>query len=320
MRLARGLACAVGVAALSLLGSPARADEPTPIHLVEVYRVTPGVSATHEVTLSTNEPLLGEQCQSMGTGARATSTVSVDVAGVSGCLFTWDLDDAGAEVVSVDAGAVFHFHSVSASLLEGFSSPEAAASIESVTLIARASEIVDASDGGTVTSPGASTKMDASTVTWENVTGDVSATGRVDATLAAMSSPPTTTPPPTVASQDGRGAGTSSSSLAPILAITGAVLLLILVGAVVRSLGRSRRASADAQFERDAAMRATQRSSALRARRKSTPYAAEGARSADRARDLLLPGGPPSREEAPPKAVASPEREASRFIPPDNNR
>ena len=48
--------------------APAFADEATPIHLVEVYDVTPGVSATHEVTLSTTQPLLGEQCQSMGHG------------------------------------------------------------------------------------------------------------------------------------------------------------------------------------------------------------------------------------------------------------
>ena len=51
MRFARILSCAVGTVALCALGEPAFADEATPIHLVEVYDVTPGVSATHEVTL-----------------------------------------------------------------------------------------------------------------------------------------------------------------------------------------------------------------------------------------------------------------------------
>ena len=152
MRIARALACVAGTAALAAAGGPAVADEATPIHLAEVYDVTPGVSATHEVTLSTDAPLLSEQCQSMGTGARATSTVSVEVNGVAACRFTWDLADSGAEVLTVDDGGVFHFHSVSASLLEGFSSPEALASIDSVTLVAHASEIVEASAGGAVTS------------------------------------------------------------------------------------------------------------------------------------------------------------------------
>ena len=165
MSFARVLSCGVGTVALCVLGAPAFADEVTPIHLVEVYDVTPGVSATHEVTLSTAQPLLGEQCQSMGTGARASSTVAVDVDGVAGCRFTWVLEEAGAEIVTVDDGGVFHFHSVSASLLEGFSSPEAVATIESVTLVAHASEIVEASHGGVISSAGASTRTDASTVT-----------------------------------------------------------------------------------------------------------------------------------------------------------
>ena len=104
MRIARALACVAGAAALTAAGAPAFADEATPIHLAEVYDVTPGVSATHEVTLSTDAPLLSEQCQSMGTGARATSTVSVEVNGVAACRFTWDLDDSGAEVLTVDDG------------------------------------------------------------------------------------------------------------------------------------------------------------------------------------------------------------------------
>ena len=189
------------------LGAPAFADEATPIHLAEVYDVTPGVSATHEVTLSTDAPLLSEQCQSMGTGARATSTVSVEVNGVAACRFTWDLDDSGAEVLTVDDGGVFHFHSVSASLLEGFSSPEALASIDSVTLVAHASEIVEASAGGAITSPGASTKKDASTVTWTQVSDDVSATGTVDLEATAMPASPASSSSAAPVSREGRGSG-----------------------------------------------------------------------------------------------------------------
>ena len=218
MRIARVLACVAGTAALAAAGAPAFADEATPIHLAEVYDVTPGVSATHEVTLSTDAPLLSEQCQSMGTGARATSTVSVDVNGVAACRFTWDLDDSGAEVLTVDDGGVFHFHSVSASLLEGFSSPEALASIDSVTLVAHASEIVEASAGGAITSPGASTKKDASTVTWTQVSDDVSATGTVDLEATAMPSSPAASPSAAPASREGRGSGSSRSSLALIVA------------------------------------------------------------------------------------------------------
>ena len=172
------MACAGGALALCALGAPAVADDPTPIHLAEVYDITPGVSATHEVTLSTDHPLIGEQCQSMGTGAQASSAVLVDVNGIDGCRFTWVLPSAGSEVVTVDSGGVFHFHSESARLLEGFSTPEAVATIDSVTLVAHASEIVEASEGGAVTSAGVSTKTDASTVTWTNVRDDVTG-GRV---------------------------------------------------------------------------------------------------------------------------------------------
>ena len=253
------------------LGAPAFADEATPIHLAEVYDVTPGVSATHEVTLSTDAPLLSEQCQSMGTGARATSTVSVEVNGVAACRFTWDLDDSGAEVLTVDDGGVFHFHSVSASLLEGFSSPEALASIDSVTLVAHASEIVEASAGGAITSPGASTKKDASTVTWTRVSDDVSATGTVDLEATAMPASPASPSSAAPASREGRGSGSSRSSLTLIVAMTGAVVALALAGAVARSMGRSRRASADAQFERDAALRAAQRAAARSPGRRPRP-------------------------------------------------
>ena len=210
MRGARAMACAGGALALCALGAPAVADDPTPIHLAEVYDITPGVSATHEVTLSTDHPLIGEQCQSMGTGAQASSAVLVDVNGIDGCRFTWVLPSAGSEIVTVDSGGVFHFHSESARLLEGFSTPEAVATIDSVTLVAHASEIVEASDGGAVTSVGVSTKTDASTVTWTNVRDDVTATGTVNADAAAASPTPSVSPTPSPSPSPSRERGGGS--------------------------------------------------------------------------------------------------------------
>ena len=130
------MACAGGALALCALGAPAVADDPTPIHLAEVYDITPGVSATHEVTLSTDHPLIGEQCQSMGTGAQASSAVLVDVNGIDGCRFTWVLPSAGSEVVTVDSGGVFHFHSESASTIS-----EACATSVTESMVATASGV-----------------------------------------------------------------------------------------------------------------------------------------------------------------------------------
>ena len=291
MRIARVLACVAGTAALTAAGTPAFADEATPIHLAEVYDVTPGVSATHEVTLSTDAPLLSEQCQSMGTGARATSTVSVDVNGVAACRFTWDLADSGAEVLTVDDGGVFHFHSVSASLLEGFSSPEALASIDSVTLVAHASEIVEASAGGAITSPGASTKKDASTVTWTQVSDDVSATGTVDLEATAMPSSPAASPSAAPASREGRGGGSSRSSLTLIVAMTGAVGRRPLRQAGVR--GPRRRSLGLGARRPDAA-----RGHAPRARGRPAPHGRTpraGGRLPRRGRALRSPAGQRSR-------------------------
>lgn len=310
MRLARTLLCAAGAVALVALGAPAFADEATPIHLVEVYDVTPGLSATHEVTLSTGSPLLSEQCQSMGTGARAISTVSVEVNGVAACRFTWDLEESGAEVLTVDDGGVFHFRSVSASLLEGFSSPEAVASIESVTLVAHASEIVEASAGGVITSPGASTKNDASTVTWTQVSDDVTATGTVDLEATAMPAAPASSHSAAPSSREERGGGSSRSSLTLIVAMTGAVVALALAGVVARSMGRSRRASADAQFERDAALRAAQRAAAQAARQASAAYT--GTRLGFVRDAVSAPAGmPPAPEADPLPSDAPPAPEAS---------
>jgi len=194
MRFARALLGTAGALALAAGGAAAHADEPTQIRLVEVYEMTPGVSATHQVTLSTDHALIGEQCQSMGTAAQATSSLLVDAGGVMGCRFTWNLEDAGAEVVSVDDGGVFHFESTSARLLEGFSSPEASATIESVTLIAHDSVIVEASDGGEISAPSSSTKNDASTVVWHSVTNNVSASGSVAPDASAPTPSPAASP------------------------------------------------------------------------------------------------------------------------------
>lgn len=310
------MACAGGALALCALGAPAVADDPTPIHLAEVYDITPGVSATHEVTLSTDHPLIGEQCQSMGTGAQASSAVLVDVNGIDGCRFTWVLPSAGSEIVTVDSGGVFHFHSESARLLEGFSTPEAVATIDSVTLVAHASEIVEASEGGAVTSAGVSTKTDASTVTWTNVRDDVTATGTVNADAAAASPTPSVSPTPSPSPSRERGGGSSRSSLTPIFAITGGVLALVLVGAFIRWTRRSRQAATDAQFDWDASVRASQREAALEAKGVAASYASPTPGSALSA----ITAPPPAPETDSPRgepAKTLPDPESSeRFAPP----
>ena len=310
------MACAGGALALCALGAPAVADDPTPIHLAEVYDITPGVSATHEVTLSTDHPLIGEQCQSMGTGAQASSAVLVDVNGIDGCRFTWVLPSAGSEIVTVDSGGVFHFHSESARLLEGFSTPEAVATIDSVTLVAHASEIVEASEGGAVTSAGVSTKTDASTVTWTNVRDDVTATGTVNADAAAASPTPSVSPTPSPSPSRERGGGSSRSSLTPIFAITGGVLALVLVGAFIRWTRRSRQAAADAQFDWDASVRASQREAALEAKGVAASYASPTPGSALSAitPPPLAPETDSPRGE-PAKTLPDPES-SERFAPP----
>lgn len=313
MRLMRVLLGTAGALALTAGGAAALADDPTQIRLVEVYEMTPGVSAIHQVTLSTSQPLIGEQCQSMGTAAKATSSLLVSVDGVDGCRFTWELEDGGAEVVSVDDGSVFHFESTSARLLEGFSSPDASASIESVTLIAHSSLVIEASDGGQIITPGASTKTDASTVTWHHVTSNVSATGTVDANASSMSPSPTLLPSPSAnsASTQERGHTSTARSLTPIVAITGGVLLIVAITGLVRRSRQSRQAAADAQFARDAALREAQRRSASAEKTAATPY---GQRS--------LPPASSKRHEAPPASAQGPadsnaEMDTERFSPPD---
>ena len=282
MRFARALLGTAGALALAAGGAAAHADEPTQIRLVEVYEMTPGVSATHQVTLSTDHALIGEQCQSMGTAAQATSSLLVDVGGVMGCRFTWNLEDAGAEVVSVDDGGVFHFESTSARLLEGFSSPEASASIESVTLIAHDSFVVEASDGGEISVPSSSTKNDASTVVWHGVTDNVSASGSVEPGAAAPtpSPSPSSSTSPTPSSEQ-RGGSSVGRSLLPVLALTGSVLALVIIGALVRGRVASQRRAADAQFDRDASLKNARRAQAGARKTSALPYARSAASSND---------------------------------------
>ena len=282
MRLTRALLGTAGALALTAGGAAAYADEPTQIRLVEVYEMTPGVSATHEVTLSTDHALIGEQCQSMGTATQATSSLLVDVGGVMGCRFTWNLEDAGAEVVSVDDGGVFHFESTSARLLEGFSSPEASASIESVTLIAHDSVVVEASDGGEISVPSSSTKNDASTVVWRGVTDNVSASGSVEpgASAPAPSPSPSSSTSP-VSSSEHRGGRSVGRSLMPILALTGSVLALVIIGALVRGRVASQRRAADAQFDRDASLKNARHAQANARQASAIPYARSAAGSND---------------------------------------
>ena len=282
MRLTRALLGTAGALALTASGAAAYADEPTQIRLVEVYEMTPGVSATHEVTLSTDHALIGEQCQSMGTATQATSSLLVDVGGVMGCRFTWNLEDAGAEVVSVDDGGVFHFESTSARLLEGFSSPEASATIESVTLIAHDSVVVEASDGGEISVPSASTKNDASTVVWRGVTDNVSASGSVEPGAAAPVPSPSPSPSTSPASSsEQRGGRSVGCSLMPILAVTGSVLALVIIGALVRGRVASQRRAADAQFDRDASLKNARRAQAGARKTSALPYARSAAGSND---------------------------------------
>lgn len=306
MKLARALLGIAGALTLTTGGTAALADDPTQIRLSEVYEMTPGLSATHQVTLSTSEPLIGEQCQSMGTAAKATSSLLVTVDGVDSCRFTWELEDGGAEVVSVDDGGVFHFESTSARLLGAFSSPDASATIESVTLVAHASFVAEASEGGQISNPGASTKIDASTVTWRDVTGDVSATGTVDADVSLA----TPSPSPSVSPQ-GRGHGSTAGSLAPIAAITAGVLAFAVITGLLHHSKRSRQAAADAQFDREAALRKARLRAASAEKSAAAPYGKRSLSQASSGRDETTPASPQ------PPASSGAETDDKRFRPPD---
>ena len=281
MRVKRPLLATLGAFALTAVGGAAFAQEPTSIRLVEEYDITPGVSATHEVTLSADEPLSADQCEAMGSAAGAVSSLSVSVDGISGCRFTWQLADAGAEVISVDTGGIFHFESASSRLLEGYSSPEASATITRVTLIAHSSQVEEASAGATIISYAGSTKKDATTVTWENVSGTVSATS----SAASPSTP--------------EGDSTSWWTLWPFFALAVVTLGLGVTAAVARSMAGARRAAADARFDRDRRLRAALREAAL---------------PPPRTRDTR--GGPAHPAQGRSLAGSAP---ATRFAPPERD-
>lgn len=263
MRVKRPLLATLGAFALTAVGGAAFAQEPTSIRLIEEYDITPGVSATHEVTLSSDEPLSADQCEAMGSAAGAVSSLSVSVDGISGCRFTWQLADAGAEVISVDTGGVFHFESASSRLLEGYSSPEASATITRVTLIAHSSQVEEASAGATIISYAGSTKKDTTTVTWENVSGAVSATGTVAPSAAADAAARSTGSSSPASPSAPEGDSAPQWPLWPFFALAVVALGLGVTATVARSMVGARRAAADARFDRDRRLRAALREAAL---------------------------------------------------------
>lgn len=299
MRVKRPLLATLGAFALTAVGGAAFAQEPTSVRLIEEYDITPGVSATHEVTLSADEPLSADQCEAMGSATGALSSLSVSVDGVSGCRFTWQLADAGAEVISVDTGGVFHFESASSRLLEGYSSPEASATITRVTLIAHSSQVEEASAGATIISYAGSTKKDATTVTWENVSGTVSATGTVTPSVAADAAARSTGSSSSASPSTREGDSTSWWTLWPFFALAVVALGLGVTAAVARSMAGARRAAADARFDRDRRLRAALREAAL---------------PPPRTRDTR--GGPAHPAQGRSLADSAP---ATRFAPPERD-
>ena len=147
---------------------------------------------------------------------------------------------------------------------------------------------------------------------------DVTATGTVNADAAAASPTPSVspTPSPSPSPSRERGGGSSRSSLTPIFAITGGVLALVLVGAFIQWTRRSRQAAADAQFDWNASVRASQREAALEAKTGAAPYASPTPGSALSA---LTPAPPApeadSSREDPTDMPPTPES-SERFAPP----
>ncbi len=87
------------------------------IHLVEVHEMTPGVSATYQVTLSTDHV---RRAKMMGTAAQATSSALWWMLRGHGMPFHLETSRTRAEVALVDDGRGFPLRG-SARLLEGFS-------------------------------------------------------------------------------------------------------------------------------------------------------------------------------------------------------
>jgi hypothetical protein len=81
----------------------------------------------------------------------------------------------------------------------------------------------------------------------------------------------------------------------PILAVTGSVVALVVIGALVRGRAASQRRAADAQFDRDASLKNARRAQAGARQNSALPYARGAAGSKD--------SEAPSNEErfAPPE-------------------
>ena len=59
----------------------------------------------------------------------------------------------------------------------------------------------------------------------------------------------------------------------PVLAVTGSVLALVIIGALVRGRAASQRRAADAQFDRDASLKNARRAQAGARQNSALPYA-----------------------------------------------
>ena len=59
----------------------------------------------------------------------------------------------------------------------------------------------------------------------------------------------------------------------PVLAVTGSVLALVIIGALVRGRAASQRRAADAQFDRDASLKNARRAQANARQNSALPYA-----------------------------------------------
>lgn len=81
----------------------------------------------------------------------------------------------------------------------------------------------------------------------------------------------------------------------PVLALTGSVLALVAIGALVRGRTASQRRAADAQFDRDASLKNARRAQANARQTSALPYAASAADSSE----------------------AEPSAEEERFAPPE---
>ena len=115
---------------------------------------------------------------------------------------------------------------------------------------------------------------------WHGVTDNVSASGSV---APGASAPTPSTSPASSAtsapSSEQRGGSSVARSLMPVLAVTGSVLALVIIGALVRGRAASQRRAADAQFDRDASLKNARRAQAGARKTSALPYARSTAAS-----------------------------------------